>query len=294
MFVVGLTGDVGAGKSTLMKVWRALGAHIIDSDAVAKSQWQKTEIREKAAARWGADILEGAGVNFARIAEAAFTDEAEYRFMIGLIHPPTRVELTREACSLRGWIIAEIPLLFEAGRHDWIDCVVYVTAPSERRVARNKARGWDDGEIARRERFMLDSEKKRAMSDLVLCNDASLASWTETAERTGRLFQKMSAVRELTTQCASEEEAERIARALLNNRLAACVNIAETKSLYRWQGEIERASEWSLTCKTTMSAMRRAIGCIKSEHSYELPAISAREFCGGDAATLRWIVEACE
>ncbi len=294
MFVVGLTGDVGAGKSTLAGAWRALGAHVIDADAVAKRQWLKPEIREKAASRWGSDMLRDEGVNFAKIAEIAFADETEYRYMINLVHPGTRVDLTREATSLRGWIVAEIQLLFEAGRHDWIDYVVYATAPEKSRLQRNRVRGWGDGEIKRRERFLLDSARKQEMADLVMNNDSTLESWGERAERTGRMFLAMSSVREVVTFCASFAEAEKLAHILVENRLVACANIEEVKSCYRWRRRVETSTEWSLLCKTTEAAMRKAIQCIKANHSYELPAITARDICGADAATLRWVVESCE
>jgi len=293
LFVVGLTGDIGAGKSTLIKIWHGLGAHVLDADAAAKRMWQNPDICAEAAERWGDDILEGGGVNFAKIAEKAFADEKEYRYMIGLIHPGTRAQLTREVSALRGWVAAEIPLLFESGGHDWLDCVVYVTAPEEARVARNRARGWSGGEIARRERYLLSSEEKQASADIALRNDGTAEQWADTAREIGAAFLKMASARELTTQCATEQEAREIAGALLDGRLAACVNIAPVTSLYLWNGETEAASEWSLTCKTTESALRGAIACVKARHSYELPAVTVKEYCGGDAATLRWIAESC-
>lgn len=292
MFVVGLTGDVGAGKSALSGVWRTMGARVIDADEAAKRQWSVPEIRERAAARWGGEIFRGDGVNFARIAEIAFADENEYRYMIELIHPATRADLTREVRASGGWVVVEIPLLFEGVRHDWIDFVVYATAPLEERIARNRVRGWDAEEVARRERFLLDPREKRAMADLVLSNDSTLEAWAETARRTGALFSRMGAVRELSTCCGSRAEAEKIAAVLVERRLAACVNISQVKSVYRWQGDVETGKEWRLICKTTEGELREAVRCIRENHSYDLPAIVWRDLCG-EADSLRWIVESC-
>lgn len=292
MFVVGLTGDVGAGKSTLSDVWRTLGAKVIDADEAAKRQWLVPEIRESAAARWGREILCGGGVDFARIAEIAFADEDEYRYMIDLIHPATRADLTREVRASGGWVVAEIPLLFEGACHDWIDFVVYATAPIEDRIARNRVRGWDGEEVARRERFLLDSREKRAMADLVLFNDSTLEVWAGTARRTGALFARMGTVRELLTCCGSKAEAETIACLLAERRLAACVNISRVRSVYRWQGKIETGEEWRLVCKTTEGELREAVRCIRENHSYDLPAITWRD-SGGKADTLRWVAESC-
>lgn len=294
MFVVGLTGDVGAGKSTLVDVWRSLGANVIDADEIAKEQWRRQDVLKSAAARWGAGIVkEDGSADFAAIAGIAFADEAEYAYMNHLIHPGTRAEMGRRVANLRGWIVAEIPLLFEAGRHEWIDYVVYVTAPHERRVRRNTIRGWDEGEIGRRERFLKDSADKQTMSDLVLSNEGDMGSWTQTAERCGCLFLEMAAVCELVTYCGSRGEAERIASILLEKRLVACVNIVGADSLYRWQDEVCRAGEWSLACKTVTGRLREIRETIRANHSYDLPAVFVRDFEHSDAATLQWVADCC-
>ena len=58
MPTVGLTGDVGAGKSTLCKEWAAMGAHIIDADSVARALWDDPGIRREAEKRWGAGFFD--------------------------------------------------------------------------------------------------------------------------------------------------------------------------------------------------------------------------------------------
>lgn len=293
VFTVGLTGDVGAGKSTVVRVWRALGANTIDADAIAKEEWHKPEIARLMTARWGDRVLTDGHPDYAKIAAVAFSNEEEYRFTNALIHPGTRAEISRRANALRGWIVAEIPLLFEAGRHDWIDCVVCVAAPRERRVAQNAFRGWDDDEIRRRERFLIDGEEKRRMSEVVMTNNGTLEAWREQAEARGKLFRRMSGVCELSTHCASLAEAETIAEKLVQNRFAACVNIGEERSVYAWKGATCRDAEWSLRAKTTQSARREAMHCIREMHSYELPAIVATEIAHADFETLKWVAENC-
>ncbi|MDR1884702.1 MAG: dephospho-CoA kinase, partial [Synergistaceae bacterium] len=56
MFIVALTGDVGAGKSTLSRIWRGMGANVINSDEVAKRQWNTPEAMLRASDRWGPDV----------------------------------------------------------------------------------------------------------------------------------------------------------------------------------------------------------------------------------------------
>src|SRR3954463_3784158 len=74
------------------------------------------------------------------------------------------------------------------------------------------------------------------------------------------------------TTCGSQEEARRIAHELVQLRLAACVNIApQIESVYRWQGEVETATEWLLLIKTTAGAFHKVREALGKLHSYDLP-----------------------
>ena len=71
--------------------------------------------------------------------------------------------------------MVEIPLLFEAGRPEWVTSVVFVTAPRELRLKRRREqRGWDDAELARREKFFLPSDERIKLSDFVIDNSNGL------------------------------------------------------------------------------------------------------------------------
>jgi periplasmic divalent cation tolerance protein len=89
---------------------------------------------------------------------------------------------------------------------------------------------------------------------------------------------------------ADMAEAERIAEALVQDRLAACVNIlGGVKSVYRWQGEVEKADEVALVAKTTVSLFDNLAARVRALHSYDTPAIVAWPIIAGDAAYLDWI-----
>lgn len=92
------------------------------------------------------------------------------------------------------------------------------------------------------------------------------------------------------TTVSSEEEAERIARALLERRLAACVNvIPRARSFYRWKGEIQSDAELLLVIKTVESRTEE-LGCaVRELHSYDLPELVRLEVSGGDAEYLAWV-----
>ena len=79
-------------------------------------------------------------------------------------------------------------------------------------------------------------------------------------------------LRLILTTCANRDEAERIARALVEDRLAACVNlIAGVTSVYRWQGAVDTSSETLLLIKTTADRVDQVETALRRLHSYELP-----------------------
>jgi dephospho-CoA kinase len=294
MLTVAVTGDVGSGKSHLVKIWAELGAGIIDADSAAKSQWSKPEVLDRAVARWGDGILRDGSADFREIACRAFCDEDEYRFMNSLIHPGTRADICRASASLRGLVVLEIPLLFESGALGWVDYVVYVSAPSEQRTQRNAARGWGPEEIARRERFMANGDEKKRQSNLVLSNDGDINRWEAVSRDLGTKLMAMATVHEFSVCCATREDAQAIASLLVHKRLAACVNIWAAWSCYSWKGEVHDEQEWHMSCKTTARSLQPAIECVRANHPYELPAITAVELSRSDPATLEWIVDCCE
>lgn len=90
--------------------------------------------------------------------------------------------------------------------------------------------------------------------------------------------------------CASAEEAERLARTLVDARLAACVTvISPVRSFYRWNGAVTDASEWLLVIKTSRPLFERLRAALESAHSYELPEILALPVVEGSANYLSWI-----
>ncbi|MCS6903631.1 MAG: divalent-cation tolerance protein CutA [Candidatus Bipolaricaulota bacterium] len=97
---------------------------------------------------------------------------------------------------------------------------------------------------------------------------------------------------QVITTTASQEEAERIARALLEKRLAACVQIVgPIESLYWWQGKIEQSQEWLCIAKSEHKLFARIEETIKALHSYKVPEILAVPVVAGSESYLRWLSE---
>ena len=110
------------------------------------------------------------------------------------------------------------------------------------------------------------------------------------AHRRGRYPMPMPALICLSS-CPDAATAERIATALVEERLAACVNILPgMRSIYRWQGQVERADEVLLLIKTSVEAYPALQARLLALHPYELPELLAVEPAGGLPAYLDWVV----
>ena len=90
--------------------------------------------------------------------------------------------------------------------------------------------------------------------------------------------------------CSSEEEAERLARLLVERRLAACVSVVPgVKSYYRWKGAVESAGEWLLLVKSSRDLFPALSVVLEQEHSYELPEVLALPVVEGAPNYLNWL-----
>lgn len=100
----------------------------------------------------------------------------------------------------------------------------------------------------------------------------------------------MTAAVVVLSTAGSREEAERIATALVGERLAACVNLVEqVTSIYRWQGEVERAAEVLMVIKTRRTRATALVARLRALHSYEVPEAIVLPIVAGAAPYLRWV-----
>jgi periplasmic divalent cation tolerance protein len=92
------------------------------------------------------------------------------------------------------------------------------------------------------------------------------------------------------TNCGSEEEALRVARALVESRLAACVNILPgVRSVYPWKGAVQEDNEWMLVIKSTRPLFDQLSAALRKAHSYEIPEVLALAVVDGSQEYLDWM-----
>jgi len=108
------------------------------------------------------------------------------------------------------------------------------------------------------------------------------------------MTEKATGKKIILTTSGTKEEAEDIAWALVERKLAACVNIVALTSIFRWKDEIERSPEFLLIIKTTAAAFERVRDVIKELNSYELPECIQLSIEAGSEAYLKWIADSVE
>jgi dephospho-CoA kinase len=146
MLKIAITGGAGTGKSTVARMFKELGAEVLDADqaareavAVGAPAW--VELRR----RYGAEYFnENGELNRSRLAQLVFADPEERRRLDGIIHPRVEAELKAREAELgrRGvsLVLVEVPLLFETGREAAFDRVIVVAAPETVQIRRLKGR----------------------------------------------------------------------------------------------------------------------------------------------------------
>jgi dephospho-CoA kinase len=201
VFLVGLTGGIGSGKSTVAQRFAARGWPVVDADEVAREIVEPGEpALADLAARFGAHVLRADGsLDRPALARVAFADDVARGDLDRLTHPRIAARIAERLAILGaeeaddGSLIAVVdhPLLIETGQVGRFDEVVVVLAPEEVRVARlTRDRGLDEVDVRARMRGQTDDERRRAVATHVIDNHGDLteleATIAEVADRIER------------------------------------------------------------------------------------------------------------
>jgi dephospho-CoA kinase len=194
MRMVGLTGGIGSGKSTVTAMFRELGAQVIDADQVARDVAEPGTPGLEEVARRFPGVLDPSGhLDRAALGRRVFADPAERRALEGILHPRIREEVARrtEALARAGVtvVLYDAALLIENGLHRGMDGVILVSAPEAVQRARLAARdGLDDAAITARLAAQLPLADKRAHATWVVDNGGSL---DETRAQVRRIWEEI-------------------------------------------------------------------------------------------------------
>ncbi|MCC6601207.1 MAG: dephospho-CoA kinase [Crocinitomicaceae bacterium] len=175
MRIIGLTGGIGSGKSTVAQVFESLGIPVFYADDVAKNIYEKRpEILKGVIAVVGEDIITGGKLDRKKLAEKVFSDAESLRKLNALIHPAVAEEWQqwRTAHKQYPYLMREAAILIESGAYKDCDEIILVTAPTELRIERVMKRdGTDREEILRRMNQQWSDEERVPFATHIWQND---------------------------------------------------------------------------------------------------------------------------
>ncbi len=179
-YLVGLTGGIGSGKSTVADMFAALGVRIIDTDLISH-QLTQTDGAAIPAIRdaFGAHLIDAQGaLDRGKMRELVFGDPAEKQRLESILHPLIFALTKQQAGSFTEapYTLIVVPLLFESGRYaNWLQRVIAVDCPEESQVARTTQRSsLDEPAVRAIMTQQLVREARLALSDEVILNNGSL------------------------------------------------------------------------------------------------------------------------
>ena len=181
MRVIGLIGQVCAGKSAVALAFHRHGATVFDADRLVHEIYTRPETIAQMKQLFGGRVLAAdGGVDRQALARVVFADPAQLkRLTEQVIFPRTAAALRQALTNARATgapaLVLDAPTLFEAGHGRDCQHVVFVSAPRERRSAWARQRGWDETEIERREAHLGDEQIRRQRADALIDNSGSLA-----------------------------------------------------------------------------------------------------------------------
>ena len=186
MFVVGITGGIGSGKSAVTDHLETLGITVVDADKVARVVVEPgTSGLAAIVEHFGEDILlADGGLDRAALRKIVFDNPEERKVLEGITHPRIRDEIARQLSQASSpYVVLSSPLLLESGQNTFTDYVVVVDVSEEVQLRRTMAR--DDNSEALVKQIMaaqLDRQTRLARADTSITNDASLEQLCERVE----------------------------------------------------------------------------------------------------------------
>jgi dephospho-CoA kinase len=177
MLKIGITGSIGAGKSTVAGIFKVLGVPVFDADATAKNILNSDlELREQVIAAFGSETYKNGLLDRKYLATLVFNNPDQLAKLNALVHPATikAANVWAKHCEEQGspCIVKEAALLFEAGTNVGLDFIIGVTAPEDLRIARVMARDHvTRDEVVKRMQHQLDDNIKMQRCDVVLDNN---------------------------------------------------------------------------------------------------------------------------
>lgn len=196
MFIVGLTGGIGAGKSTVAELFQAQGVPVLDADAIARELVDKDKpALARLVAAFGREILDDNGaLKRAKLRALVFSDAARRKQLEALLHPLIREEMQARLAQLKApYSIVCIPLLVETGQTASVQRVLVIDAPDELRRRRVVARdGLSESEFNAILAAQASRSERLAAANDVIVNDGGRDALKQRVDELHRYYSQLA------------------------------------------------------------------------------------------------------
>ncbi len=197
MLKVGLTGSIGTGKTTVLNLFKELGAYVISADQIVHKLLKREDIKKKIKKEFGNVFTQEGEIDRKKLADIIFKNKEKRKKLESIIHPEVFKELDKFFKKVGekdpdAVAIAEIPLMIETGSYKNYDLVIVVYAPEDLQIKRLKEKGMEEEDILVRIKSQMPIEKKVKYADIVIKNTGSLEQLKKEVESVYKKLQDLS------------------------------------------------------------------------------------------------------
>lgn len=174
--IIGLTGGIACGKSTVAAIFRRKGFAAFESDVFCSELYDSGNeyLLRAIKDRWGEKYIKGKNPDKAMIASLVFSEKKEREWLNSIIHPMVLEGMKKSAAKNKSELICDVPLLFEVKWEEKFEKIIAVWAPPEQVWERLLLRGYSKDDAEKRLKSQIPNDKKLQMADYGIINSGSL------------------------------------------------------------------------------------------------------------------------
>jgi len=174
--VIGLTGGIGSGKTTVARVFKELGIPVFNADEEAKKLYQREEVLQAVKQYFSDDVFTNDVLDFKKLGSVVFTSPEKLKWLNSLLHPLVGEVFEKWKSLQKGsWCIKESAILFESGSDKQCDVLVSVEVNEEERVKRVIARdGLSEKQVRDRMNKQMDDDSRQKKATYIIDNNSKL------------------------------------------------------------------------------------------------------------------------
>ncbi len=272
-YVIGLTGNIGSGKSTVLRMLERLGAKAIDADDLVHEVMRKgTPVWRSVVDSFGEDILASDGeIDRKKLGSLVFSNHEALERLEDIVHPATETRFREMVQHSEESVIAvEAVKIIDSGIYPELDALWLVTCPESERLDRLlRTRDVTEEDVKRRLRAQLPSEKQAALADVVIDNGGtSEQTWRQVAREWGKI-RGTEPIREVTVRRASRRDVGIIAEIISKG--------SQNRAILDESGLLDRFLEWGYWVSATSKVMgvvgwraTNLVACLRDFYVYPL------------------------